>query len=75
MRWQTVSTRIVTARLKVVSREQRRPGGSREIRNLYISVIFFDGTSVLSGIAIPGPARAHAWANFSKITEYSKSIY
>ena len=34
-----VSSRIVTARLKFTNVGQRRPGGSRETRNSYISVV------------------------------------
>ena len=37
--WDAVSSRIVTARLKSTSVGRRRPGGSRETRNSYISVI------------------------------------
>ena len=37
--WDAVSSRIVTARLKSTSIGRRRPGGSRETRNSYISVI------------------------------------
>ena len=34
--WEAVSSRIVTAWLKAVSRGKRRPGGGRETRNSYI---------------------------------------
>ena len=37
--WDVVSSRIVTARLKFTNVGQRRPGGSRETRNSYISVV------------------------------------
>ena len=37
--WEAVSSRVVSARLKIVRRGQRRPGGSRETRNTYLSVV------------------------------------
>ena len=37
--WNAVGSCIVTARLKTTSVGQRRPGGSRETRNIYISII------------------------------------
>ena len=37
--WEAVSSRIFTAQLKTMSRGKRRPGGGRETRNSYISVI------------------------------------
>ena len=37
--WEVVSSRIVTAQLKAASVGQRRPGGSRETRNIYISIV------------------------------------
>ena len=38
-KWNAVSSRIVTARLKSMSVGQRRAGGSRETRNTYITVV------------------------------------
>ena len=38
-KWKAVSSRIVTARLKLTSVGQRRSGGSRETRNMYLTVI------------------------------------
>ena len=37
--WKAVSSRVVVARLKVVHRSQRRPGGSRETSNTYLSIV------------------------------------
>ena len=37
--WKAVSSRVVMARLKVVHRGQRRPGGSRETSNTYLSIV------------------------------------
>ena len=37
--WDAVSSRVVTARLKSSSIGQRRPSGSRETRNIYVSVV------------------------------------
>ena len=37
--WEVVSSRVVTARLKVVRRGQRRPGGSRETSSTHMSVV------------------------------------
>ena len=36
--WNAISSRIVTARLKLVDAGQRKPGGSRE-KNTYLSVV------------------------------------
>lgn len=38
-RWEAISSRVVTARLKVLHRGQRRPGGTRETSNTHMSVI------------------------------------
>ena len=37
--WEAVSSHVVTARLKVIGRGQRRPGGSRETSSTYMSVV------------------------------------
>lgn len=37
--WEAVSPRIVSARLKIVRRGQRSPGGRRESRNSFITVV------------------------------------
>lgn len=37
--WEAVSSRVVMARLKVVRCGQRRPGGSRQTRSVYMSVV------------------------------------
>ena len=37
--WNAVSSRVVTARLKLVGAGQRKPGGSREKKNTYLSVV------------------------------------
>ena len=37
--WNAISSRIVTARLKLVGAGQRKPGGSREKKNTYLSVV------------------------------------
>ena len=37
--WEAVSSGIVTARLKIASQGQRRPGGSREITSTYVTVV------------------------------------
>ena len=37
--WNDISSRIVTARLKLVGAGQRKPGGSREKKNTYLSVV------------------------------------
>lgn len=37
--WEAVSPRLISARLKVTRAGQRRPGGSRETSNVYVSVV------------------------------------
>ena len=37
--WEAVSSRVVTARLRTTREGQRRPGGPKETRNTYVSVI------------------------------------
>ena len=37
--WETVSSRVITARLKAARAGQRRPGGSRETGNIFVSLI------------------------------------
>ena len=37
--WEAVSSRVITARLKAARAGQRRPGGSRETGNIFVSVI------------------------------------
>ena len=38
-KWEAVSSRIISARLKISKRRQRRPGGSRESRNVFATII------------------------------------
>ena len=37
--WEAVNSRTVTARLKVAQRGQRRPGGTRETSNTYMTIV------------------------------------
>ncbi len=48
--WEAVCYRIVTARLKIASNGQKRPGGSRETANTYVTVV-----SVYAPTAVVGP--------------------
>ena len=57
-KWKAVSSRIVTARLKLTSVGQRRAGGSRETRNMYLTVI-----SAYAPTARAPPAIAQEFIN------------
>ena len=37
--WEAVSSRIVTARLKIGLKGQRKPGGSRETSDTFVTVL------------------------------------
>ena len=51
--WNAVSSRVVTARLKLVGASQRKPGGSRGKKNTYLSVVcvYAPTAKALPGIA------------------------
>ena len=38
-KWCAVSSRIITARLRVMSKGQRKPGGSREVSNIFMTIL------------------------------------